>query len=456
MKFKQTILVATLGLIGLGQAIAAVTPEEAAVLGEELTPFGAEKAGNADGTIPAWTGGLTEPPASYEQGSGKRPDPWAEEEPYLVITKDNMAEYADNLTEGTKALLERLGDDGFQIKVWPSHRSFAAPDWYYENTVYNASHTQLVDDGLRLEDVRSGTPFPIPQSGIEVYWNHLLRWEGTHIETEYKNLYKDKKGKTVLASTAMGTQEWPHYNPEKDYGTGFEDYYMLRMDYVGPARRAGEKLLIIDPMDFTGGAGRRAWQYLKGQRRVRRAPSVAFDTPNAGAAGLATYDDGFMMNGSPERYNWKLIGKKEIYVPYNSYDLAYMTPTDVTMGEQFISPDHNRWEKHRVWVVEGTLKEGSRHIYHRRTLFVDEDSWAVLSVNLYDGRDELWRIGYAYQAPNYEVPSGLALMHGHYDLQTGIYYMSAITSDTVGVFTNRAQKPARFWTPTGLSAGGVR
>ena len=338
MKFKQTLLIAVLGLAGAGQAMAEVSAENAAKLGTELTPFGAEQAANADGTIPAWTGGLTEPPATYEMGSGKRPDPWAEEEPYLVISKDNMAEYADQLTEGSKALLERLGDDGFQIKVWPTHRSFAAPDWYYENTIYNATHTQLMDDGLRLEDIKSGTPFPMPQNGLEVYWNHLLRWEGTHIETEFKTVYIDKKGNTVLGTIAVITQEWPHYNRDKDYGTAFEDYWMARVDYSAPARRAGEKLLIIDQMDFTGGSGRRAWQYLKGQRRVRRAPAVAFDTPNPSAAGLSTYDDVYMMNGSPERYDFKLVGKKEMYIPYHGYDLAYMTPTKRPWAPSSSSP----------------------------------------------------------------------------------------------------------------------
>jgi len=456
MKFKQTLLIAVLGLGGAGQAMAAVSAEEAAKLGNELTPFGAEAAANADGTIPAWTGGLTEPPASYEMGSGKRPDPWANEEPYLVITKANMAQYADQLTEGSKALLERLGDDGFQIKVWPSHRSFAGPDWYYENTVYNASHTKLAGDGLRLEDAKAGTPFPIPKSGIEIYWNHLLRWEGTHIETEFKTLYKDKKGNTILGTEAVINNEWPFYNPDKDYGTGFDDIWMARVDYNGPARRAGEKLLVIDPKDFTGGGGRRAWQYLKGQRRVRRAPAVSFDTPNASSAGLATYDDAFMMNGSPERFEWKLVGKKEMYIPYNGYDLAYMIPSEQSLGDKFINPDHNRWEKHRMWVIEGTLKEDSRHVYHRRVLYVDEDSWAVLAVDLYDGQNELWRLGYSYQVPSYEVPSGMALMFGHYDLQNGIYYINGFSAESAGVFTGREQKPANFWTAQGLAAGAVR
>jgi hypothetical protein len=456
MNYTQTLLVTALMLAGYGSAMAAVSAEEAAQLGDTLTPFGAEKAGNADGTIPAWTGGLTEPPADYQTGSGIRPNPWPDEEPYLVITPQNMAEHADHLTAGTQALLQRYGDEGYVIKVYPTHRSFAGPDWYYENTIYNATHTQPAGDGLRLEDVHSGTPFPIPKSGIEVYWNHLLRWEGTHMEAQYKTLYKDSKGKTVLAAEAEVAQEWPHYNRDKDYGTGFEDYYMIRVDYSAPARRAGEKLLVIDPMDFTDGAGRRAWQYLKGQRRVRRAPSVAFDTPNPGTAGLATYDDAFLINGSPERYDWKLIGKQELYVPYNSYEFVYETPTSESLGPKFIDPDHNRWEKHRVWVIEGALKEGSRHIYHRRVLYVDEDSWAALATDLYDGQGELWRVGYNYETPSYEVPAGLALTHGHYDLQSGIYYVIGLVSDSAGVFTNREQKPANFWTPQGLSAGGVR
>jgi len=456
MNFKQTLLIAALCLVGTGQAMAEVSPEEAAKLGNELTPFGAEMAGNADGTIPAWTGGLTEAPASFQPGDGKHPNPWPDEEPILVITKANMAEYADQLTEGSKALLERLGDHGFEIKVWPTHRSFAGPDWYYENTKYNASHTSLADNDLRLVDVKGGTPFPVPQTGIQVLWNHLLRWEGTHYEAEIKTLYKDKKGNTVLGTTAVVVQEWPHYNRDKDYGTKFEDYWVVRIDYSAPARRAGEKLLLMDPMSFADGSSRRAWQYLKGQRRVRRAPAVSFDTPNPGTTGLATYDDAFVFNGSPERYEWKLIGKKEMFIPYNGYDLAFGVPSEQSMSEKFINPEHNRWEKHRVWVIEGTLKDGSRHMYKRRTFYVDEDSWLAVTSDQYDGKDELWRVGFAYQVPNYEVPSGQAGMHGHYDLQSGIYYLNGHTADTNGVITNLEQKPASFWTPTGLASSGVR
>ena len=455
MKFKQTMMAAALGLAFINPALAAVSPQEAARLDNELTPFGAERAGSADGVIPAWDGGLTEPPASYD-GGGKRPSPWPDEKPYLEITQDNMAQYADQLTPGTVALLERYGGEGFKVKVWPTHRSFAAPDWYYENTRYNATHTQLLDDGLLLEDVKAGTPFPIPQSALEVYWNHLLRWEGTHLEGEYQSVYKDRKGKTVLGSVAKVSMEWPHYNPDKDYGHSFVDYYMIRVDYKSPARRAGEKVLLMDPMNFTAGQGRRAWQYLKGQRRVRRAPSVAFDTPNPGTAGITTYDDAFMSNGSPERFDWKLMGKKEMYLPYNGYDLVYMKHSNETLLDRYINPDHNRWEKRRVWVVEGTLKDGERHVYHRKTAYYEEDTWSVLAVDLYDGQDKLWRVGYSYQTPSYDVPSGLSMMYGHYDLQSNIYTVTQHTADYEGVFYDRPQKSSRYWSAQGLSTGGLR
>lgn len=455
MKLKQTALIAVLGIAGLGQAMAAVSPEQAAKLGTELTPFGAQMTAGEDGVIPAWDGGLTEAPANYD-GKGLRPDPYGDDEVYLVINKANMAEHADALTTGSKQLLERYGDDGFELRIKPTRRTFAGPEWYYENTRYNAENTKLVDDGLRIEDARPGTPFPIPQNGLEVYWNHLLRWEGTHMEGKYQSIYKDTSGKSILASAADVAQEWPHYNPEKDYGHSFIDYYMIRIDYFDPARRAGEKLLVIDPMDFTKGQGRRAWQYLKGQRRVRRAPAVAFDTPNPGTAGIATYDDAFLANGSPERFDWKLVGKKEMYLPYNGYDFVYTTPAKESLGPKFIDPKVNRWEKRRVWVVEGTLKQGLRHVYGKKVMYVDEDSWAALAVDLYDTKGQLWRVGYQYQVPSYDVPAGLAITQGHYDLQMGIYNINGHAADFDGFHYDRPQKSASYWSSQGLSRGGLR
>ena len=133
-----------------------------------------------------------------------------------------------------------------------------------------------------------------------------------------------------------------------------------------------------------------------------------------------------------------------------------MKPGEETLLADYINPDHNRWEMRRVWVVEGTLKEGVRHTYSRKVIYVDEDSWSVLSSDLYDGRGGLWRVGYAYETPSYDVPAGLSLMFGHYDLSSNIYYVNGHTADYNGVYFDRPQQSANYWSGQGLSAGGLR
>ena len=121
---------------------------------------------------------------------------------------------------------------------------------------------------------------------------------------------------------------------------------------------------------------RDAWLYNPGQRRVRRAPQVAYDNPGTAADNMRTSDQLDMFNGAPDKYEWKLVGKREVYVPYNSFGMYDFNAKlhDIYL-EKFASNAHRRYELHRVWVVEATLKEGKRHIYHKRILYIDEDSW---------------------------------------------------------------------------------
>ena len=97
-----------LGLFILASACrdsaAAVSPAEAERLKGDLTPLGAERAGNASGTIPAWEGGYTQVWPGYQSGQ-PRPDPFASEKPLYRIDADNMATHAAELTEGIRALL---------------------------------------------------------------------------------------------------------------------------------------------------------------------------------------------------------------------------------------------------------------------------------------------------------------------------------------------------------------
>jgi hypothetical protein len=453
MMYKQTLVALSLSTLMAGSAFASVSSEEAARLGKDLTPMGAEMAGNADGSIPPWNSAGTPIPAGFVPGSDNYIDPYAGEKPIYTIDGSNWQEYADVLTDGSKALFEKYGSDGFKMNVYPTKRDFVVPDWLYANNAKNATGAELVDDGLKIIGQYPGVPFPIPQSGMEVLWNHNSRYLTDH-SIKYDTYYVSSAGKPVLSTTGYMTNVLPMYQ-HPDALVGEQGWVKLRINYKAPARRAGEILLVHEPgSDFTQGKGRKAWQYLVGQRRVRLAPAVNFDTPNPGVAGTSTYDDSFIFNGSPERYDWKLVGKKEMIIPYSCFDFVFHQKALDTLGEKFIKPETVRWEKHRVWIVEGTLKEGSRHLYSKRRFYIDEDMWAGLAADNYDGRGNIWRVQYAYGANLYDIKSNYHFAYGAYDVLQGIYNLN--TKPAPGGFKNGVTEGEKWFTPKGLARGGVR
>ena len=453
MMNKQAIAALSLTAMISGSALAAVSAEEAARLGKDLTPMGAEMAGNADGSIPPWNPEGTPVPAGFVPGSDNYIDPYAGEEPLYTIDASNWQEYADLLTEGTKAIFEKYGADGFRMDVYPTKRDFVVPDWFYANSLKNATNANMVADGQKVEGNYPGVAFPIPQSGLEVMWNHLSRYITDHT-IKYDTYYVSANGKPILSTTGYMTNVMPMFQ-DPDVPAGDKAWVKLRINYEAPARRAGEILLVHEPgTDFTEGKGRKAWQYLVGQRRVRLAPAVSFDTPNPGVAGTSTYDDSFIFNGSPERFDWKLIGKKEMIIPYSCYDFVFQQPTLETLGEKFINPDVVRWEKHRVWIVEANLKEGSRHLYSKRRFYVDEDMWAGLAADNYDGRGNMWRVQYAYGANLYDIKSNYHFAYGAYDVLQGIYNLN--TKPLPGGFKNGVKEGEKYFSPKGMSRTGVR
>jgi hypothetical protein len=349
-------------------------------------------------------------------------------------------------------LFEKLGPDGFKMNVYPTKRTAEAPDWVYANARKNATNARLVEDGQKIEGNLPGTPFPIPQSGLEVLWNHMVRYAEPFSQT-YDVYYVGSNGSPILSTTAYATAVYPAFEtPDEEVGD--KPWAKLRINYKAPARRAGEILLVHEPgADYTEGKGRRAWQYLVGQRRVRLAPAVAFDTPNPAVAGTSTYDDAGIWNGSPERYNWKLLGKKEILIPASNYAFLFEKKVEDLLGEKFLSPEFVRWEKHRVWVVEGTLKDGLRHLYTKRRMYVDEDTWVVAAGETYDGKGNLWRVSFAYGARLYDRKSGAGAT-GSYDLLQNIYNLNG--KPIPGKFENGVDKNSKYFTPKGLSRGGVR
>jgi hypothetical protein len=449
----KRLVVCTVGLLLTGTTAASVLPEQAGRLGRDLTPMGAELAGNADGSIPAWDPAGTPVPEIFVPGSDDYVNPYADEKPLYTIDGSNWQQYADTLTEGSRALFERLGEDGFRMDVYPTKRDFVTPEWFYENTSRNATNALLTANGQKVDGNYPGVPFPIPQSGLEVMWNHMIRYSTDHT-LDYDVYYVNSNGKPILSTTGSLSDVYPMFK-DPTQAVGDTPWLKLRINYKAPARRAGEILLVHEPgADFTKGKGRKAWQYLTGQRRVRLAPAVSFDTPNPGVAGTSTYDDSFIYNGSPERFDWKLIGKQEMIVPWSCYDFVFQTKIEDALGEKMLNPDYIRWEKHRVWVVEADVKEGMRHLYSKRRFYIDEDSWAALASEMYDGRGNLWRVQYAYLANVYDRKSVYNQTYGAYDLAQGFYNVNG--KPIPGKFRNGVDKGDKYFTAKGMARSGVR
>ena len=405
---------------------AKVTPEEAAKLGKELTPLGAIRAGNADGTIPAWEGGITHPPLSYKPGM-HHPDPFIEEKPLFTITAANAEKYVDKLSPGQLAMFRRYPKT-WHMAIYPTHRSASLPQHVYDATIANATRAELTGGGNGVLHARGGIPFPIPKSGVEAVWNHILRYHGKSLVMTTGEAAPTTGGSYNLVKFKIEII-YPYYLSASNNHEWDNLISLYLRSTESPPRLAGELLLSYEPIDQVKDQ-RQVWIYNPGQRRVRRAPHIGYDNPGPGTDGLRTNDQLDMYNGSPDRYDWTLIGRKEIYIPYNSYklrrtDLRY----DDILKPGHINPDLARYELHRVWVVEGKLKDGARHIYSRRTFYIDEDSWTIVIADNYDGRGEIWRVSEAHLINAYEVPLPWIALQIHYDLNNGRYIAFGLNND---------------------------
>jgi hypothetical protein len=447
----RALLIMTLGATS-NMVLAAASADDVSRLGQDLTPLGAEQAGNAAGTIPEWTGGgVGEIPASYVAG-GHHPDPFAGETPRFEITAENVDQYADNLSVGQRAMFAKYPET-FKMKVYPTHRTFQVPQWVYDRTRGCAESASLTDTGNGVNGAHACYPFPIPQSGLEVLWNHVLRFQGVYRVDAIDSAAPDAHGRYVLDKVTRNTY-WPYWDLEKE---GSEQLSMFIPRQLAPARVAGDTFLLLDYLDASA-KPRQAWRYFGGQRRVRRAPVFAFDTPIPPAQGLRTVDTYDMFFGSPEKYDWKLKGKKELYVGYNAYALgADGVKNDDVIQPGHINPELPRYELHRVWVVEGTLKEGERHIYSRRQMYLDEDSWMVLVHDMYDDKDQLWRTAHRYAKLYWEIPLMAESNEVHHDLISRRFNVVTMMGENPGPYDYTQKPPGdSFFTPANVRKMGLR
>jgi hypothetical protein len=401
-------------------SFAKLTDAEVARLGADLTPVGAEKAGNKDGTIPAWTGGLCAPPAGWTPDKGYV-DPFPNDKVKFTITKANSAQYKDKLTPGTLAMLNKY--DTFKMNVYETRRTACYPDSVYEEVKSFATKIEL--QGFGISGGRSSVPFPIPKTGLEAMWNHQQRYLGGGVDRNYHSFPVRANGDFYK----IGVHEYRIFNanldqPQDNLLLGFLSYF------TAPATLEGTVFLVHEPLDQVK-QSRAAWIYNAGQRRVRRAPDLAYDNINDGTEGMRVTDQFDAWNGAPDRYDWKIVGKKEIYVPYNSFKLSSkaLKYKEDMIRKNTPNADLMRYELHRVWEVEGTLKAGSKHIYGKRNFFLDEDTWTVLYEDAYDTRKQLWRVSIHPLIQFYDAKVPWYRSNIWHDLSNGNYLFSLLDNE---------------------------
>ncbi len=424
-------------------------------LGKTLTDFGAIQAGSADGAIPPYTGGIEAmqglPAASATIGY---PDPFANEKPLFSVTGANMAQYADELTPGEQALLKRYPD--FRMDVYPTHRTASYPAWVLQNTLNEAGKAVELPGGAGVSGVYGAIPFPVPSDGYQVMWNSFLAYHPAYCEQRFQNYLVDSSGAVTQLGTIQTSWAHTYYNPKATALTNnFWNYYEVR--YLTPAAEAGQLFLFEYPINFNKNDDV-TYFYSPGTRRVRLAPEFTYDTPIASYGGAIDYDEIDLFYGKMDKFNWKLVGEKEMIVPYNDYKMANTTEQAV-LGPHFLNPDGVRWERHRVWVVDATLKSGQRHAFSRWTFYVDEDSWEILATESYDHSGAIYKVGFSYPYQDYADGEATNFAHtfGIYDLSRGSYELSYVQTQGNGFYHCTTTLPNMSdYTAQAMAAQSVR
>jgi hypothetical protein len=436
MRYTWLVYFSAVLHLAANAVLAGVSPEEARKLDGPLTPVGAERAGNAEGSIPAWTGGIKTPPPGYEVGD-HHPDPYPDDPILFTISAENMPSYAANLSEGQQALL-RAYPDSWRMNVYPTRRSAAYPEFVYDALKANALEAQVIPEGRGgVRNARITSAFPLPRQGVEAVWNHLLRFRGLYLERYNGQVPVTRRGRfrPILLEEEIA---FPYsFNDDHPIKMRFPSLLAaFKQKVVSPGALAGFGQLTLEPWDFTSG-DRNTWVYSPDLRRVFRTPFSGFDNPAPNTDSLRFADENDMFNGSPYLFDWTLKGKREIYVPYNAYRLHSNKHSYADMFQQHhLNPQLARYELHRVWVVEGVLSPTAtrrgigpgrpNHRYQRRVFYLDEDSWQILIAEGYDHQGQLWRVNEGHVINYYEVPLLWTTLEVSHELQERRYVVGGV------------------------------
>jgi hypothetical protein len=449
-------LVTTVSLLLASSALvvwAGVPADQANRLGNDLTPMGAEKGGSGD--VPAWTGGITSPPAGikFDPKSQNPPNPFPGDKPKFTITAANAAQYADRLDEGHKAMLKQFAT--YKMNVYESRRTCSVPSYVYAATKNNAVVASLTADGEGVTGGITGAPFPIASNAMEMVWNQKLRFLPHKLTRNYATAPVQSNGSyNVIKFQDEAIIRWT--DPSKKKAEDLNNIALMYIqNTVAPARLAGNVILVHESLNGTA-EPRKAWSYNPGQRRTRRAPDISYDNPGFNTDAMSTADAFTGFNGALDRYDWGVRGRSVKFIPYNAYALMNSTYTSL-LKPGHLNQDLVRYEPHRVWTVEAKLKAGSRHLYARRVLHLDEDSHGVVGGELYDARGNLWRYQELHTVNFYHVPLCFAAAEIVYDLQgQGRYLAGSMIIEEKPINFSADELQESRYTPEALRTIGVR
>lgn len=444
--------------------LAKPTPEEVAKLGvsgTELTPAGAIRAGNADGSIPEWKNEPIKPPAGFKPGTFHL-DPFASDKILFTITAQNYKQYSDKLSQGHQKMFQIYPD--YKMNIYPTHRSAVYPEYTYKSAIENASRAELIvtaDHRIGFKNAIHAWPFPIPKDANEALMNEQGRpfppynanWENTLVTTSSGDFELNRTPGFSYSPWSDSASSIDKFDPAVP-GKGGRNY---RQVVIAPPKTAGEGVLQMQPAHFAYGDPL-TWLYNSGQRRVKRSPQVVYDFAFPGSDGMATVDQAYGYSSAGARYAWTLEGRMEMYVPYNAYKLhsGDIKVRDMITKDGRLNQDLARYELHRVWKLTGNLREGSRHVYKKRSLYLDEDTWWSLISDNYDNRGEIWRLQELHPVYFYDTGFTMYTIWNQYDMQAGRMFATGVDNeDPAPDFTWRPPNSS-FFTPGALRSDSKR
>jgi hypothetical protein len=400
----------------------AVSSTEATRLGSELTPVGAEVHGNGR-DIPDWQGNFLQS-RSVKIAEGQ--NPFANDNVLYRIDSQNMASHLDRLTDGQKEMLKKYSD--YYLNIYPSHRISTYPDFVFDAIKSNAVHARLLPLGSGVSGAVTGTPFPIPGDALEVLFNHILRYRESSLEFTSLSSLIDENGRR--SDTVRKYRYYLHYSKPGLHPENLKnELFFMFWTVLSPAEVSGTRVLLHEPMDRIV-TPRKAWIFLPGDNRARRAPNLAYDELDPNSGMLRTVDQMDMFNGMPDRYEWSLLGKKEIYIPYNAYALADSSlKVDDLLKKEHVNSRLLRYEPHRVWVVEAKLRTGMKHRYERRRFYLDEDSWTIVYAEMYDKNDHLWQMSESHLVSAPDASFMRTALEVTYDFKSGRYFVDGLKAE---------------------------